>query len=65
MNLSFLSIAYLLPLTMSFGATVGVGLYSTRRRTVPGALCFAVFNFWTASYTFGYVFVLLSPGLNG
>jgi len=65
MNMTVDIIVHLIPLMLSFGATLGIGLYSARRRDVPGAISFTVFVFSMTSCTIGYILELLSPGLKG
>jgi hypothetical protein len=52
-----------LPYLISLAISTGVGLYAWRRRAVPGAAPFALVALSQASVTLGYVFELISPGL--
>jgi PAS domain S-box-containing protein len=56
---------YLLPYIISFGISLGVGLYAWRRKAVKGALGYAWVALSQASSTLGFIFELVSPTIEG
>jgi PAS domain S-box-containing protein len=54
---------YLIPYLISLGITSGVAFLAWRRRGVTGALSFAIATSGQGLWTLGYIFELLSPGL--
>ena len=56
---------YLMPIVMSLILTIGLGLLAYSRRRVTGGRYFSVFLLLEAAWTFGYIFELLSPTLEG
>ncbi len=56
---------YLLPYILSFAISSAVALYSWRHREVPGGQHFAVMVSLQAAMTFGFIFELLTPSLEG
>ena len=57
--------SYLLPYLVSLALSLGVGIYSWRRRTRAGALAFALVAFSEAFWTLGAVFENTTPSLAG
>ena len=58
-----LTLLYLLPFIISTGISLGVGAYCWRRHAETGAMMYALVAFSQASWTFGYIFELLSSDL--
>jgi PAS domain S-box-containing protein len=58
-----LTLLYLLPFLISTAISLGVGAYCWRRQAETGAMMYALVAFSQASWTFGYIFELLSSGL--
>jgi PAS domain S-box-containing protein len=59
------TLPYLIPYVISMTISTVVGIYSWRRRAVSGARAYAILALGQASWTFGYIFELASPGLKG
>ncbi|MBN1147651.1 MAG: hypothetical protein JXA78_10380, partial [Anaerolineales bacterium] len=57
------TLPYLIPYIVSLVITCSVGIFALRRRKVAGALPFALAAFGQVQWTLGYIFELLSPGL--
>ena len=57
------TIIHLIPYLISLLVSTGVGFYAWRRREVVGARTFSVVSLAMAFWTLGYIFELLSPGL--
>jgi diguanylate cyclase (GGDEF)-like protein/PAS domain S-box-containing protein len=56
-------ILYLFPYVLSAGICAATGVYAFRRRTLPGALSFAILAFLETEWTLGYVAQTLSTSL--
>ncbi|MGD8623514.1 MAG: histidine kinase N-terminal 7TM domain-containing protein [Anaerolineae bacterium] len=61
--MSLQAVTYLLPYFLSIAISAAVGIYALRRRAVPGAIPFAWTALLQALTTVGFVFELISPGL--
>jgi hypothetical protein len=58
-------LTYLMPFLISLAIAVGMGLYTWRHRAVTGAASWTVVALSEASWILGYIFELVSPGLEG
>ena len=61
--MSWRTLLYLIPYFISLIMSLGVGIYTLRRRSVAGAAPFAFVAMSQAAWTLGFIFELISPGL--
>jgi len=59
------TLLYLIPYVVSLILSTSVGVISWRRSDLVGARAYALIAFGQASWTFGYIFELASPTLEG
>ena len=62
---SWKTFTFVVPYIMSFGISLGVGVYALRRKSVKGALGYAWVALGQSSSTLGYIFELVSPSIQG